>query len=108
MPNFTEETILHIYETLCDFHVNSLWFFDESWDTIMVLTIKFLNSDEFSGNSKLVLSEFIQMISENKKKLFTKNNCGYLRSIIEVGFKLASEPDQSYNEDGYSSIYKYY
>jgi len=103
MPNFTEETILHIYETLCDFQMNSLWFFEESWDLIMVLTLKFLNSDEFSGNSKLVLAEFIQIISENKKKLFTKNNCFYLKSVIEVGFKLASEPDQSFNEDWYSS-----
>lgn len=102
MPNFTEETVLHIYETLCDFHANSLWFFEDSWDTILLLTIKFLNSDEFSGNSKLVLAEFIQMISQNKKKLFTRNNCAYLKSIIGIGFKLASEPDQSYNEDEYS------
>ena len=103
MPNFTEETILHIYEILCDFHVNSFWFFEDSWETIMNLTIKFLNSDEFTGSSKLVLGEFIQMISENKKKLFTKKNCEYLKLIIEVGFKLASQPDQSYNEDEYSS-----
>jgi hypothetical protein len=94
IKNFTEETVLHIYETFCDFHINSLQFFDQYFDDIIPLTLEFLQNLEFNGNSKLVISEFLLMIGECKKKIFTKNDCQFLKQSLEVGFKLACEGDE--------------
>lgn len=93
IQNFSEETVLHIYETFCDFHKTSLIFFEPYFDHILPLTIKFLQSDEFNGNTKLVLSEFLLMLGECKKKIFTKNGCEFLKLVINIGYKLASSDD---------------
>lgn len=100
IKNFTEETILHIYETLCDFHINSLSFFEDFFDVIVPLTVEFIQNDEFSSNTKLVLSEFLLMLAECKKKIFTKNNCQFLKLSVEVAYKLASiEEDEEDKND---------
>ena len=90
IKNFNHDTILHIYETLCDFHLNSLVFFEDYFDQMIVMTVEFLQNDEFDGNVKLVLSEFLLMMAECKKKIFLKNNCQFLNISITVAYKLAS------------------
>ena len=93
IKNFTHDTILHIYETLCDFHLNSLVFFEDYFDQMIPLTIEFLQNDEFDGNIKLVLSEFLLMMAECKKKIFLKNGCEFLTLSLTLAYKLASLED---------------
>lgn len=94
IKNFSEETVLHIYETFCDFHINSLDFFNDYFEDIIPLTLEFLQSMEFNGNTKLVLSEFLLMIGECKKKIYTKNDCKFLLAALDVAFKLACSSDE--------------
>lgn len=91
LKNFSEETILHIYETLCDFHINSLSFFDDFFIQIIPLTYELLLKDDLNGNTKTVLSEFLMMIGECKKKIYTSNSGLFLRQGINISFKLAAE-----------------
>lgn len=107
IKNFTGDTILHIYETFCDFHLNSLVFFELYFDQIIPMTLEFLQSIELNGNTKLVLSEFLLMISECKRKIFTKNDCYFLKMTLELGFKLAcsSEESSEINTDELSGKY---
>lgn len=88
IKNFSEETVHHVYEVLCEFHINSLEIFENYLDDIIKLTLWFLNNNEYSGNTKLVLSEFLMMLSEYKKKIFIKDNYALLKGVIEVGFKM--------------------
>jgi len=90
IKNFSEETVFHVYEVLCEFHINSLDIFENYLIDIIQLTIWFLNNNEYSGNTKLVLSEFLMMLGEYKKKIFIKDDYAVLRSVIEVGYKMLS------------------
>jgi hypothetical protein len=107
IKNFSEDTVFHVYEVLCEFHINSLEIFENYLDHIIQLTIWFLNNNEYSGNTKLVLSEFLMMLSEYKKKIFIKDNYLLLRSVIEVGFKLLATNNEVEDDtdDGQLSDY---
>ncbi len=96
MKNFTEETVLHIYETFCDFHLNSLDFFDAFFDDYIIpYSLEFLQNIEFNENTKLVISEFLLMIAECKRKTFTKNDCKFLKATLEAAFKLACTEEEA-------------
>jgi hypothetical protein len=105
IKNFTSDTVLHIYETLCDFHLNSLSFFEEYFDKLIPLTVELIQDDIYDGNVRLVLTEFLLMIAECKKKIFTKNHCQFLKLAITIAYKLASsdEKDNEIDSDQLSS-----
>ena len=49
--NFNEKTIHRIYETLCDFQINSLYFFEDNFDIIIPITIQLVNNVDISANN---------------------------------------------------------
>jgi hypothetical protein len=106
IKNFNSDTILHIYETLCDFHLNSLSFFEEYFDKMIPLTVELIQDENYDGNVRLVLSEFLLMIAECKKKIFTKNQCQFLKLAITIAYKLAStdEKDNEMDSDQLSNF----
>jgi len=93
--SFSEETILHIFETFCDFHINSLDFFSDYFDEMIPISLNLPKNQETYGNTKLVISEFLLMIGECKKKFFTKNECHYLKMALGVAYKLACNDDEA-------------
>jgi hypothetical protein len=106
IKNFSSDTVLHIYETLCDFHLNSLVFFEDYFDKMIPLTVELIQDEGYDGNVRLVLSEFLLMIAECKKKIFTKNQCQFLKMTITIAYKLASteENENEMDSDQLSSI----
>lgn len=91
ISTYKEETIAHIYETLCDFSVKSLKFFENSFEGIVVITYGLLNNEMYSIHTKMIMAELIQMVAECKKKIFTANSNELLIKGVELAFKLAFE-----------------
>lgn len=94
IEKFSDETVCHIYETFCDFHINSLGFFEEYFEQIVLVTYKLLDQ-EFLTNTKMVQVELIQMVSECKRKIFTANNNYLLSTGLELAFRLACTEDDT-------------
>lgn len=74
-------------------------FFGEYIELILEITMKIIKDSNFSGQSKLVISEFLHMICDFNKKMFTKNNCAKLKLVFELGFKLACTPTDDLLQD---------
>ena len=75
-------------------------FFGDYIELIFDITLQIIKDSNFSGQAKFVVSEFLHMIADFNKKIFTKNNCAKLKLVLELGFKLASiPPDADYDED---------
>jgi len=90
-----EKVIMKVYETLCDCNIEILNFFNNlTYPT--ELTIKFLGKNEYQGNLKAIMTEFLYMIAKHKKKLFTQNNCKILKDILTVSVNLINSQE---NED---------
>ena len=108
LGNFNEKTIHKIYETLCDFQLNSLYFFEDSFDTIIPITIQLVNNADMSANTKIVLCEFMIMIAKYKKKTYTKNANAFLKELITLAFTLLSNPFNEHETDLFSetSLFK--
>lgn len=106
--NFNEKTIHRIYETLCDFQINSLYFFEDNFDIIIPITIQLVNNADISANTKIVLCEFMIMIAKYKKKTYTKNANAFLKELITLAFTLLSNPLNEHETDLYSetSLFK--
>ena len=104
MNKFSEKTILKVYEILCDFSGNTYEFFQKEFDNITILTINLLNNNEFNGNTKSVLGEFLITICQFNKKLYTKNDSNLLKEYIKSAFNLISNPENENDTDLYSDL----
>lgn len=89
--NFEDSTINHIFQTLCDFNIKSISFFEGHFSDLVILTYTFLLNDKFQILTKMILAEFIELIAECKKNVFTNNKNQLLLKGIEIAFKLNTE-----------------
>ena len=95
LKNCDEKVILKVYETLCDSNIEILNFFkDLVFPT--KLTIELLNNQGYKENLKAIMAEFLYMIAEHKKKIFTQNNCQLFKEIINTSLNLLKSEE---NED---------
>lgn len=99
IESFSEETVAHIYETLCDFSMKSLKFFEDSFEGIILVTYKLLQSEMFQISTKMIFAEMIQMVAECKKKVFTNNKSELLVTGVHLAFKLACEENDIEGSD---------
>jgi hypothetical protein len=103
MPNFNQETIMHIYENFCDFSGKALDVFKNHMEAIVDISLKLLTANDSLSLNNITLSviaEFLILISESNKKFFKKNNCKYLNLALECGFKFCSEESESLKDNG--------
>ena len=63
MPNFNQETIMHIYENFCDFSGKALEVFKNQMEPIVDLSLKLLASDSLDNITLSVIAEFLILIS---------------------------------------------
>lgn len=99
IKNFREGTIKHIYENLCDLNSQSLKNIEPHFENLLTLTLELLTNETFSNDTKLIISEFLILISELNKEHFRKNENLYLRKCLEIGFKFAASPEDFENND---------
>ena len=102
IEKFSEKNIFKIYETICDFQITALNFFENSFDEVIPLTLRLLANEEYNSNTKLVLSEFLYMAVQYKKKLYTKNDNEYLKQFLALAFKFISSEDNENETELYS------
>jgi len=74
-------------------------FFGDYVELILDITLQIIKDSNFSGQSKFVISEFLHMICDFNKKIFTKNSNAKLKLVFELAFKLASTPQDDLLED---------
>ena len=93
-----EKVISKVYETLCDCRLDILNFFNDIEEPTKI-TIELLSKPDLKNNIKSMMAEFINMIAQYKKKIFTKNDCKYLKQllILSVEFINSEENEQSDN-----------
>ena len=93
-----EKVISKVYETLCDCRLDILNFFYDIEEPTKI-TIELLSKPDLKKNIKSMMAEFINMIAQYKKKIFTKNDCKYLKQllILSVEFINSEENEQSEN-----------
>ena len=93
-----EKVISKVYETLCDCRLDILNFFNDIEEPTKI-TIELLSKPDLKNNIKSMMAEFINMIAQYKKKIFTKNDCKYLKQllILSVEFINSEENEQSEN-----------
>ena len=93
-----EKVISKVYETLCDCRLDILNFFNDIEEPTKI-TIELLSKPDLKNNIKSMMAEFIYMIAQYKKKIFTKNDCKYLKQllILSVEFINSEENEQSDN-----------
>jgi len=93
-----EKVISKVYETLCDCRLDILNFFNDIEEPTKI-TIELLSKPDLKNNIKSMMVEFINMIAQYKKKIFTKNDCKYLKQllILSVEFINSEENEQSDN-----------
>ena len=95
LKNCDEKVILKVYETLCDSNIEILNFFkDLVFPT--KLTIELLNNESYKENLKAIMAEFLYMIAQHKKKIFTQNNCQLFKEILNTSLNLLKSEE---NED---------
>ena len=99
IEKFSEKNILKIFETFCDFHLKSLDFFEDRFDDIIPVSFKLLSNEELNSNTKLVVSEFLNMLSQFKKKLYTKNDNQYLKQFLLIAFSFLSNEDNEHETE---------
>ena len=95
LKNCDEKVILKVYETLCESNIEILNFFKDLQFPIK-LTIELLNNENYKGNLKAIMAEFLYMIAQHKKKLFTQNNCELCKSLLNTSLNLIKSDE---NED---------
>ena len=93
-----EKVISKVYETLCDCRLDILNFFNDIEEPTKI-TIELLSNPDLKKNIKSMMAEFIYMIAQFKKKIFTKNDCKYLKQllILSVEFINSEENEESDN-----------
>ena len=101
---FSEETIAHIYETICDFSMKSLGFFEDSFEGIVQATYILLQNEMYQTSTKMIFAELIQMVAECKKKVFTNNNKLLLLNGIKVAYELVCEEEDNQNDNADNEI----
>ena len=95
LKNCDEKVILKVYETLCDSQIEILNFFkDLQFPT--QLSIELLSNESFKGNLKAIIAEFLYMIAQHKKKIYTQNNCHLCKELIKTSLNLITSYE---NED---------
>ena len=87
LKNYDQKIILKVYETLNDCNIEILNFFKDLQFPIK-LTIELLNNENYKGNLKAIMAEFLYMIAQQKKKLFTQNNCELCKSLLNTSLNL--------------------
>ena len=105
LKNYDQKIILKVYETLNDCNIEILNFFkDLEYPTN--LTIDFLKED-YNGNLKSIMTEFLYMIAKYKKKIFTQKNCLLLNKIIEISVNLiiSNENEDENIEENTTSLF---
>jgi hypothetical protein len=99
LKNCDEKVILKVYETLCDCRLEILNFFNDI-ETPTKITIELLKDINIKNNVKLIMTEFIFMIANFRKKIFTKNDCAYLKQLLLLSIELInSEENEGNNID---------
>ena len=98
LKNYEEKLISKIYETLCNCRLEILNFFSDI-ETPTKITIDLLSDDNLKGNTKSMMVEFIYMVAKFKKKIFTKNDCKYLKDLLILSIKLIISEENEENEN---------
>ena len=96
LKNCDEKVILKVYETLCDCRLEILNFFNDI-ETPTKITIELLKDINIKNNVKLIMTEFIFMIANFKKKIFTKNDCAYLKQLLLLSIELINSEENEEN-----------
>ena len=93
-----EKVISKVYETLCDCRLEILNFFNDVEEPTKI-TIELLKNPDLKKNIKSMMAEFIYMVAQFKKKIFTKNDCKYLKQllILSIEFINSEENEESDN-----------
>ena len=93
-----EKVISKVYETLCECRLDILNFFNDVEEPTKI-TIELLQNPELKKNIKSMMAEFIYMVAQFKKKIFTKNDCKYLKQllILSIEFINSEENEESPN-----------
>jgi len=99
LRNFSEETIKHIFENLCELNKDSFVNLENYFDILLSLTIEFLTNEDISNDSKLIISEFLIMFAENNKLSFKKNNSENIYKVMKIAYIFASSEDEYLNEN---------
>ena len=79
--------------------MKSLDFFEDRFDDIIPVSFKLLSNEELNSNTKLVVSEFLNMLSQFKKKLYTKNDNQYLKQFLLIAFSFLSNEDNEHETE---------
>ena len=96
LTNCNEKVISKVYETLCDCRLEILNFFNDI-EAPTKITIELLKDDNLKNNVKLMMSEFIYMIAKFKKKIFTQNDCKYLKELLLLSLELINSEENEEN-----------
>ena len=97
LKNCEEKVISKVYETLCDCRSEILNFFTDI-ETPAKITIELLSIENLKGSTKSMMTQFIYMIAKFKKKIFTKNDCKYLKELLILSIKfINSEENEESN-----------
>ena len=88
IKNNSDFSVLMVYNTDSEKEIN--------------LTESIENSLKYNSNTKLVLSEFLYMAVQYKKKLYTKNDNEYLKQFLALAFKFISSEDNENETELYS------
>ena len=96
LKNCNEKVISKVYETLCDCRLEILNFFNDI-EMPTKITIELLKDDSLKNNVKLMMTEFIYMIANFKKKIFTQNDCKYLKELLLLSCQLINSEENEEN-----------
>ena len=96
LKNCNEKIISKVYETLCDCRLEILNFFNDI-ETPTKVTIELLKDIELKNNIKSMMVEFIYMIAKFRKKIFTQNDCKYLKQLLLLSIDLINSEENEEN-----------
>ena len=96
LKNCEEKIISKVYETLCDCRLEILNFFDDI-ETPTKITIELMKDMTLKSSTKSMMTEFIFMIAKYKKKIFTQNNCKYLKELLLLSIQLINSEENEEN-----------
>ena len=96
LKNFDEKIISKVYETLSDCPSDILNFFSEL-ETPTKITIELLKDMNIKNNIKSMMAVFIYKVANFKKKIFTQNNCKYLKELLILSIELINSEENEEN-----------
>ena len=96
LKNFDEKIISKVYETLSDCPSDILNFFSEI-ETPTKITIELLKDMNIKNNIKSMMAVFIYKVANFKKKIFTQNNCKYLKELLILSIELINSEENEEN-----------